>query len=224
MGLTLALNRGRILDECLPLLARAGVVPAEDVKSSRKLLFESVEGGHRILIVRGSDVPVYVAHGAADVGITGKDTLLEQALDDAFYEPLDLGIARCTLMVAAPDRENVIHRQPDRATPNGVLRVATKFVNVATRYYESLGQPVEVIKLSGAMEIAPFMGLADQIVDIVDTGNTLRANGLKPVATIADVSTRLIVNKAAMKTKFADVQSLMERMRVAIAANSDRER
>ena len=204
MGLTIALNRGRILAECLPLLEQAGFEPAEDVSKSRKLIFASVRGDHRLVIMRGSDVPTYVEYGAADVGITGKDTLLEYGPGARFYERLDLGIGRCRLMTAAP---------PGVDLSRGSLRVATKFVNVTRRYFESRGQQAAIIPLSGAMEIAPLMNLADCIVDIVDTGNTLKANGLVAIDTIADISTRVIVNRASMKTRFDDVQALIEQLR-----------
>jgi ATP phosphoribosyltransferase len=201
-GLTIALNRGRILKECLPLLKAAGVEPAEDIDASRKLVFETVTGDHRLVVMRGSDVPTYVEHGAADVGIVGKDTLLEYE-GSGFYERLDLRIGRCRLMTAAPVGACFDGRP---------LRVATKFVNVARSYFEAQGRQVTIIPLSGAMEIAPLMDLADCIVDIVDTGNTLKANGLEARDTIAQISTRVIVNRASMKTRFDEVQSFIERL------------
>lgn len=202
-GLTIALNRGRILEECLPLLEAAGVRPAEPLEGSRKLVFETADGTHTLVVMRGSDVPTYVEHGAADVGIVGKDTIMEHG-SSGFYERLDLGIGRCRLMTAAP-----VGAEPGR----GPLRVATKFVNVARSYFEREGRQVSVIPLSGAMEIAPLMDLSDCIVDIVDTGNTLKANGLEPLEIIAHVSTRVIVNRAAMKTRFDAVQDLLDRLR-----------
>ncbi len=204
MGLTIALNRGRILEQCLPLLEAAGIRPAEDIVASRKLVFETIEGGHRLVIMRGADVPTYVAYGAADVGVTGKDTLLEYRGGAGFYERLDLGIGRCTIMSAAPIGAE-LNQNP--------LRVATKFVNTAEEYYQSKGRRVSIIRLSGAMELAPLMNLADCIVDIVDTGNTLKANGLEPLETIAEISARFIVNHASMKTKFDEVQQLIETLR-----------
>jgi len=203
MSLTIALNRGRILKECLPLLARAGIEPLEDIHSSRKLIFEA-SGGHRLIIVRGSDVPTYVEHGVAHVGITGKDTILEYGEGASFYERLDLGIGRCQLMVAAPTGAQYA---------TGPLRVASKFVNVSRAYFESLGRQATIIPLSGAIELAPLTGLADVIVDIVDTGNTLKANGLEARETIASISTRLIVNRAAQKTRFDAIQDLIRRLR-----------
>ena len=199
MSLTIALNRGRILKECLPLLARAGIEPLEDIKSSRRLIFETT-AGHRLVVVRGSDVPTYVEFGAADIGVTGKDTILEYRQGAQFYERLDLGIGRCRLMTAAPNGAQI---------DDGPLRVATKFVGVSRRYFESLGRHVTLIPLSGAIEIAPLMNLADLIVDLVDSGETLKANGLQPLQTIAEISTRVIVNKASMKTKFDEVQALL---------------
>ena len=206
MGLTIALNRGRILKECLPLLMAAGVRPAEDLEGSRKLIFDTVEGDHRLVVMRGSDVPTYVEHGGADVGIVGKDTLMEYA-GSGFYERLDLGIGRCRLMTAAPTGLGL---------GNGPLRVATKFVRSSRSYFESRGRQVRIIPLSGAMEIAPLMNLADCIVDIVDTGNTLKANGLEALDTIAHISSRVIVNRAAMKTRFDEVQGFIERLREQI--------
>jgi ATP phosphoribosyltransferase len=206
VGLTIALNRGRILKECLPLLMAAGIRPAENLEGSRKLIFDTVEGDHRLVVMRGSDVPTYVEHGGADVGIVGKDTLMEYA-GSGFYERLDLGIGRCRLMTAAPTGLGL---------GNGPLRVATKFVRSSRSYFESRGRQVRIIPLSGAMEIAPLMNLADCIVDIVDTGNTLKANGLEALDTIAHISSRVIVNRAAMKTRFDEVQRLIERLREQI--------
>jgi ATP phosphoribosyltransferase len=203
MSLTIALSRGRILKECLPLLARAGIVPIEDIHSSRKLVFDT-SGGFKLIVVRGSDVPTYVEHGVAHVGITGKDTILEYGEGASFYERLDLGIGRCQLMVAAPVGARY---------ETGPLRVASKFVNVSRSYFESLGRQATIIPLSGAIELAPLTGLADVIVDIVDTGNTLRANGLEAREKIAAISTRLIVNRAAQKTRFDSVQDLIQRLR-----------
>ena len=212
MGLTIALNRGRILDECLPLLEKAGIEPAEDPAASRKLIFESRTGDHRLVVMRGSDVPTYVEYGAADVGITGKDTIMEYGGGTHFYERLDLGIGRCRLMTAAPRGADISSGRADR----GPLRVATKFVNITRHYFEARGRQVTIIPLSGAMEIAPLMDLADCIVDIVDTGNTLKANGLVAVDTIAEISSRLIVNRASMKTKFPEVQALVQQMGAAV--------
>ena len=205
--ITLALTKGRILKETLPLLEAAGIVPAEDVFSSRKLVFDTNREGLRLLILRGSDVPTYVQFGAADIGVAGKDVLLEHQ-GDGYYEPLDLGIARCKLMTAVP---------VGAPTQTGRLRVATKYINVARQYYAEQGRQADLIKLYGAMELAPILDLAHEIVDIVDTGNTLKANGLVPRDEIADISSRLIVNKAAMKTKYADIQATVDALQAAVA-------
>ena len=205
--LILALSKGRILKETLPLLADAGIEPAEDLGKSRKLLFDTNLEDVKLVVIRAVDVPTYVQLGAADLGIAGKDVLLEHGAE-GLYEPLDLDIARCRLMTAG-----VVGASPARAR----RRVATKFVNVARRYYAEQGIQAEVIKLYGAMELAPLMNLADEIVDIVDTGNTLRANGMEPRELIEDISTRLVVNKAAMTMKHERLKPLIERLRDAVA-------
>jgi len=204
MGLTIALNRGRILRECLPLLASAGIEPVEDPGASRKLVLPSRAGDHRIVVVRGSDVPTYVEYGAADIGITGKDTLLEYGNSSSFYEMLDLKIAPCKLMTAVREGDSL---------GSGKIRVASKFNRISRKYFEGQGRQVSMIKLSGAMELAPLLNLADCIVDIVDTGNTLKANGLVALDTIADITSRLIVNRASMKTRFEEVQGLVVALR-----------
>jgi ATP phosphoribosyltransferase len=208
--ITLALTKGRILKETLPLLAAAGIVPAEDIFASRKLVFATNHEGLRLLILRGSDVPTYVQFGAADLGVTGKDGLLEHQ-GDGYYEPLDLGIARCKLMTAVP-----VGAKPQK----GRLRVATKYINVARQFYAEQGRQADLIKLYGAMELAPILDLAHEIVDIVDTGNTLKANGLETQEEIADISSRLIVNKAAMKTKYSEIQNIVDALRDAVAAEA----
>jgi ATP phosphoribosyltransferase len=206
--LTIALTKGRILGETLPLLARAGIVPEDDIHSSRKLVFETTRPGVRLLLLRGTDVPTYVQHGAADLGVVGKDVLLEQGAA-GIYEPLDLGIARCRLMTAAP-----VGWQAGSSR----VRVATKFTNVARRFFAEQGMHADVIKLYGAMELAPMMDLADVIVDIVDTGNTLRANGLEPRDLIANVSSRLVVNKASMRSKHAPIRDIVQALASAVEA------
>jgi ATP phosphoribosyltransferase len=203
---TIALTKGRILKETLPLLAEAGIVPLEDISSSRKLIFETNHAHIQLIVIRGTDVPTYVKLGSADIGVAGKDMLLELGGAD-MYEPLDLNIARCRLMTAGRVGEIL---------PHGRVRVATKFVNVARRHFAERGIQVELIKLYGAMELAPLMNLADLIVDIVDTGNTLRANGMEPRDMIADVSSRLVVNKAAMKRKHKSIQDIISRLTVAV--------
>jgi ATP phosphoribosyltransferase len=204
--ITLALTKGRVLKETLPLLAEVGIEPLEDPAESRKLIFPTTHGQVQFVVLRGSDVPTYVQFGTADLGVSGKDVILEHG-GEGFYELLDLQIARCRLMTAG--MKGVPLRQ-------GRLRVATKFVNIARRYYAEQGRQVDVVKLYGAMELAPIMGLADEIVDIVDTGNTLRANGLEAREVIAPVTSRLIVNKAAMKTKHALLQPLVEALGLAV--------
>lgn len=204
--LILALSKGRILQETLPLLADAGISPLEDLDKSRKLLFDTNLPNVKLVVIRATDVPTYVQLGAADLGVAGKDVLLEHG-EQGLYEPLDLNIARCKLMTAGIKGE-----LPARAR----RRVATKFVNVARQYYAAQGIQAEVIKLYGAMELAPLMNLADEIVDIVDTGNTLRANGMEPRELIASISTRLVVNKAAMTMKHHHIKPLLERLQAAV--------
>lgn len=204
--LTIALTKGRILEETLPLLAAAGIAPLEDISKSRKLAFATSMNGVRLLILRGSDVPTYVQFGAADMGVSGKDTLMEHG-GDGIYSLVDLGIARCKLMTAA------IKGEPEKT---GRIKVATKYANIARRFYAEQGRQVDIIKLYGAMELAPIMKLADEIVDIVDTGNTLRANGLEPRVEIANVSSRLIANKASMKMKHKLIQPLTEAISEAV--------
>lgn len=206
-SITIALSKGRILDETLPLLKRAGIELNEDPAKSRKLIFDTTQAGINILIIRATDVPTYVEYGAADVGVAGKDVLMEHG-SEGLYEPLDLKIAACKLMVAA---------RVNAPAVVGRLKVATKFVNIAKRYYAEQGVQAEIIKLYGSMELAPLVGLADRIVDVVDTGNTLKANGLEPTELIGLVSSRLIVNKAAMKMKHQRIQSLITGLQQAVA-------
>jgi ATP phosphoribosyltransferase len=206
----LALSKGRILDDTLPLLARCGIRMTDDPAKSRKLVFDTTEPGLRIIIIRATDVPVFVGNGAADIGVAGKDVLMEHGAAGV-YEPLDLGIARCRLMVAA---------RAGAPPVTGRLRVATKFVNLTRNYYAEKGEQVDVIKLYGSMELAPILGMADRIVDIVDTGKTLKENGLEPTELIAAVSARLIVNKGSFKMKHAQVTALVEKLRAVCAAGS----
>ncbi len=208
--ITIALTKGRILKETLPLLAAAGIEPLEDISKSRKLTFETSVDDVRLLILRGSDVPTYVKYGAADIGVAGKDTLMESGAEE-LYEPLDLNIAHCRLMTAA------IKGVPTRP---GRIKVATKYVNIARKYYAAQGRQVDLIKLYGAMELAPIMDLADEIVDIVDTGNTLKANGLEPREFICDISSRLIVNKASMKMKHESIQKIIDAIEAALAVSA----
>ena len=204
--LTLALSKGRIYKETLPLLKAAGIEPIDDPETSRKLILETTQPDVRLIIVRASDVPTYVEYGGADMGIAGKDVLLEHP-NAELYEPVDLEIAQCKLMTAG--RENDTARA-------GRLKVATKFVESTRRFYAEQGTQVDIIKLYGSMELAPLVGLADRIVDVVDTGNTLRANGLVPMEHIADISSRLVVNKASMKMKHTRIQQFIDDIRIAI--------
>lgn len=206
--LTIALSKGRIFQETLPLLAHADIYPADDPDKSRKLILDTNHDNIKLVIIRATDVPTYVQYGAADLGVAGKDVLMEHG-GEGLYEPLDLKIAKCRLMTAGPVADKPV---------SGRLRVATKFVNTAKRFYAEKGVQVEVIKLYGSMELAPLVGLADRIVDVVDTGNTLKANGLAPLEHIADISSRLVVNKASMKMKHHRVKSLIDR--IAEAVNS----
>ena len=205
--LTIALSKGRILDDTLPLLAEAGIHPAEDINKSRKLIFDTNHEHIKLVVIRAADVPTYVEYGAADLGVSGKDVLMEYNSDN-LCEPLDLKIATCKLMTAAVKGSEL---------PEGRLKVATKFVNVAKQYFAEQGRQVDIIKLYGGMELAPIMGLADLIVEIVDTGNTLRANGLEPRDEIADISSRLVASRAAMKVKHAQIQPIIDLIGAAVA-------
>ncbi len=212
--LTLALAKGRTFDETLPLLARAGIAPAEDPETSRKLVIESNRSDLRFLIVRSADVPTYVEYGAADLGVAGKDVLLEHG-GEGLYQPLDLRIGRCTMVVATRrdfDYAGAVKR-------GGRLKVATKYVTTAREHFAGKGLHVDLIRLYGSMELAPLMGLADAIVDLVSTGNTLKANDLVAVEEIRPISTRLIVNPAALKLKREKMQPLIEAI-VAAAAHA----
>jgi len=205
--LTLAVSKGRILDQALALLGEVGIEVA-DIATSRRLVFATSDPRIEVMIIRAQDVPTFVEYGAADLGIAGKDVLMERERSE-LYEPLDLGIARCRLVLAGPH---------DGAPSGPRPRVATKYVRTARRYFAARGMQVEVIHLYGSMEIAPRVGLADQIVDLVDSGATLRANGLVEIARIADISSRLVVNKAAMKMKHAPVREFIARLARACAA------
>ena len=208
-GITIALSKGRILTQALPLLAEAGITPREDPASSRKLILDTNLGDVKLVVIRAADVPTFVEYGAADLGVAGKDVLLEYSGAN-LYEPLDLGIARCRMMVAAPEQSIGLESRPR-------LRVATKYVQTARRYFAAKGVQAEMVKLYGSMELAPLVGLADRIVDLVDTGNTLRANGLVPIEKISDISSRLIVNKAAMKMKHDRIKALIDLLAAAVA-------
>jgi ATP phosphoribosyltransferase len=202
---TIALSKGRIYEETLPLLRAAGIVPAEDPEVSRKLILPTSREGVRVIIVRASDVPTYVHYGAADMGVAGRDLLIEHG-GRGLYQPLDLGIARCRMMVAVMEEFDY----PAAVRKGARLRVATKYIQTAREHFAAKGVQVDLIKLYGSMELAPLVGLADAIVDLVDTGSTLRANRLKAVEEILAVSSRLIVNPASMKVKRAEVLPLIE--------------
>ena len=203
---TLAVSKGRILTETVPLLTRIGMAPLEDLNKTRKLLIDTENPDVRVVVIRAADVPTYVQYGAADLGIAGKDVLME--LDgEGLYEVLDLGICKCKLMLAGKATES---------QPGGRLRVATKYVKSAQQYFAQQGKQVEIIKLYGSMELGPLTGLADLIVDLVDSGNTLRANGLQPIDHIANISSRLVANKASLKIRFATLQTIINQFRQAI--------
>ena len=210
--LHIALSKGRIFRETVPLLAHAGIVPAEDPEKSRKLILDTNHDDIRLIIIRAADVPTYVQYGAADLGVAGKDVLLEHG-GEGLYESLDLGIARCRMMVAG-----AVSRGKDHPR----LRVATKYVNTTREHYAAQGKQVEIIKLYGSMELAPLVGLADRIVDLVDTGNTLLANGLEPLEHITDISSRLIVNKASLKMKHKQVKEFIARMKEAVELQANK--
>jgi len=206
--ITLALTKGdRVLRQQLDLLERVGIEPGEDIESSRRLVFETSRPGLSLMVLRGSDVATYVEHGIADLGMSGKDVLLEHG-EEGYYQPLDLGFGRCRMCVAGLADEPPL---PQR------IKVATKFVNTAKRYYAEQGVQADIIQLYGAMELAPITGLAHRIVDIVETGNTLKANGLVTLDTICDITMRLIVGKVAMKMKHDAINALIEEFREATA-------
>jgi len=213
--LTLALSKGRIFEETLPLLAEAGIEVGENPETSRKLILPTSDPGLRLIIVRASDVPTYVQYGAADLGIAGKDVLIEHADQQSgrLYQPIDLDIARCRLSVAVRkgfDYQAAVHQ-------GARLRVATKYVRSAREHFAAKGVYVDIIKLYGSMELAPLIGLSDCIVDLVSTGGTLRANDLVEVEEIMQISSRLIVNQAALKTRREHLQPLLEAFERAAA-------
>jgi ATP phosphoribosyltransferase len=213
--LTLALSKGRLLDEALPLLARAGVIPVDDPRASRKLIVATRDPAVALVILRATDVPTYVRYGAADLGVVGKDVLLEHGTDN-LYQPLDLGIGRCRLVVAT-------RRDYDWAgsVQRGArIGVATKYVNTAREHFAAKGVHVDLIKLYGSMELAPLAGLADAIVDLVSTGHTLQANDLVAVEEIMPISARLIVNPAALKLKRDVAKPLIDAIAAAAEATA----
>jgi len=213
--ITLALSKGRIFDETLPLLAKAGVRALDDPEGSRKLVLRTSRRDLRLLIVRASDVPTYVQYGAAELGVAGKDVLLEHG-GDGLYQPLDLGIAACRMVVAVPegfDYAGAVRR-------GARLRVATKYMQTAREHFAAKGVHVDLIKLYGSMELAPLLGLADAIVDLVATGNTLRANRLHAVEDIRPISARLIVNQAALKLNRDAIQPLLDTFADAVGKHA----
>ena len=212
MSIRIALSKGRIFDETTPLLKAAGIVASEDPETSRKLIIGTGRTEVSIIIVRASDVPTYVQYGAADLGIAGKDVLLEHG-GSGLYQPLDLGIAKCRMMVAVQngfDYEGAVRR-------GARLRVATKYLKTAREHFAAKGVHVDMIKLYGSMELAPLVGLADAIVDLVSSGNTLRANNLQAVEEIMPISARLIVNQAALKLKRQAIQPMLDAFAGAVA-------
>ncbi len=210
-GITLALSKGRIFDETLPLLAAAGITPSESPESSRKLIIGTNRDDVRLIIVRASDVPTYVQYGAADLGIAGKDVLNEHG-GDGLYQPLDLGIARCRMMVAVREGYDYAGTVKQGAR----IRVATKYVKAAREHFAAKGVHIDLIKLYGSMELAPLVGLSDVIVDLVSTGSTLKANGLVAVEHISDISSRLVVNQASLKLKRELIQPVIDAFAFAI--------
>ncbi|PKO90458.1 MAG: ATP phosphoribosyltransferase [Betaproteobacteria bacterium HGW-Betaproteobacteria-12] len=210
-GITIALSKGRIFDETLPLLAAAGIVPSENPETSRKLIIETNRPEVRVVIVRATDVPTYVQYGAADLGVAGKDVLIEHG-GEGLYSPLDLKIAKCRMMVAVPEGFDYARavRQGNR------LKVASKYIKTAREHFASKGVHVDLIKLYGSMELAPLAGLADAIVDLVSTGGTLKANKLVACEHIMDISSRLVVNQAALKVKRETLQPIIDAFAQAV--------
>ena len=204
--LTIALSKGRIFEETMPLLQAAGIEALDDPETSRKLILDTNHDNIKLVIIRATDVPVYVQYGAADLGVTGKDVLMEHG-GEGLYEMLDLHIAECKLMTAG---------FKDKPLPEGQLKVATKFVNCTRDYFAKQGRQIEIIKLYGSMELAPIVGLADIIVDVVQTGSTLKANGLVPLEHMADISSRIVVNTASMKMKHEKLKALLDQLKEAV--------
>ena len=214
--ITIALSKGRIFEETLPLLAAAGIVPLEDPEASRKLILPTNRDDVRLIIVRASDVPAYVQNGGADIGIAGRDVLVEHG-GDGLYQPLDLKIARCKMMVAVREGFDYV----GAARRGARLKVATKYVKIAREHFASKGMHVDLIKLYGSMELAPLVGLADAIVDLVSTGSTLRANHLVAVEEIMPISSRLVVNQASLKLKRPQLQPIIDAFAQVVARKQD---
>ena len=205
--ITIALSKGRIFKDSIPLLAQAGIEPLDDPETSRKLILDTNHELVKFVIIRATDVPTYVQWGAADIGVAGKDVLIEHG-GEGIYEPLDLNIAKCRMMVAG---------KPGSSLEGDRLRIATKYVNSARQHFAAKGQQVDIIKLYGSMELAPIVGLSDLIVDLVESGNTLKANGLVPLEHISNISSRLAVNRASWKTKHSTIKSLMDILEKAVS-------
>ena len=211
--ITLALSKGRIFDETLPLLKAAGIEVLEDPETSRKLILPTNHAGVRVVLVRATDVPTYVEHGGADLGVTGKDTLIEHG-GQGLYQPLDLKIAKCRMSVAVRADYDYV----SAVRSGSRLKVATKYTSIAREFFAQKGVHVDLIKLYGSMELAPLTGLADAIVDLVSTGSTLKANHLIEVERIMDISSRLVVNQASLKLKQAPIRAIIEAFAGAVAA------
>jgi len=211
--ITLALSKGRIFDETLPLLKAAGIEVFEDPETSRKLILPTNQAGVRVVLVRATDVPTYVEHGGADLGVTGKDTLIEHG-GQGLYQPLDLKIAKCRMSVAVRADYDYV----SAVRSGSRLKVATKYTSIAREFFAQKGVHVDLIKLYGSMELAPLTGLADAIVDLVSTGSTLKANHLIEVERIMDISSRLVVNQASLKLKQAPIRAIIEAFAGAVAA------
>ncbi len=210
-GITIALSKGRIFDETLPLLAAAGIVPTENPETSRKLIIETNRPNVRVVIVRATDVPTYVQYGAADIGVAGKDVMIEHG-GEGLYSPLDLNIAKCQMMVAVQEGFDY-----EKAVRQGArLKIASKYTKTAREHFASKGVHIDLIKLYGSMELAPLAGLADAIVDLVSTGGTLRANKLVACEHIMDISSRLVVNQAALKVKRETLQPIIDAFAQAV--------
>ena len=216
MTITIALSKGRIYDETVPLLAAAGISVSEDIEKSRKLIFETNQSDVRVVLVRASDVPVYVQYGGADLGVAGLDSLIEHGAQ-GLYQPLDLKIARCRVSVAVRNGFDY-----ERAVKQGArLRIATKYPEIARNFFAKKGVHVDMVKLYGSMELAPLTGMADAIVDLVSTGNTLKANDLVEVEPIMDISSRLVVNQASLKLKQAPLRHIIDAFTAAVAAKNN---
>ena len=215
MSITIALSKGRIFEETVPLLAAAGIAVTEDVDKSRKLIFDTTQPDVRVVLVRASDVPVYVQYGGADLGVSGSDSLIEHG-GQGLYQPLDLQIAKCRVSVAVRNGFDYAHAVKQGAR----LKVATKYPTIAREFFAKKGVHVDMIKLYGSMELAPLTGMADAIVDLVSTGNTLKANDLVEVEPIMDISSRLVVNQASLKLKQRTLRPILDAFAQAVAAKN----